>query len=1111
MRLDAAEQWVLQQCAAGGVADLAAAPAALGSRTLRAEALRLLLLGVPVETPGKPAEAALLPCGLVVANAVIAGRLDLTRAHSPRGDAACPPLVLRGCRFDAGGVPPQPQQRPLPDIDLSHARIAHLSLVDCRLSHLDLREAQIDGEFDFSGLAAPADGALCRIDASGAAVRGSVHGLGAKLELAPDPAHPAHQPAPMALLMRDAVVGGSLHLRAGFVARGGVRLPRRVGGDVWLEAAELHGAGSGEALMGQRCEVAGGVAMRPGHGGGRVLPFIANGALNLVDIRVGQGLVIDLASTAPSPGAGSAPALTLSNAKVGGDLYVDVDRQPVQARALRVGNEANFTAHGAAAPALDLTFATFGPSLFLGGGFGAVDLHAACGGTLICVEPGRPRDIALREARFSNTMTLRADGELDLRSLCCDDSVEVWAAQPAALRLRADSASVGHDLVLHGRFVSVALARGRIDGRLDLRDAAVEEMAAVGLRVRAQTLLPGELLGPVDLSSGLFEGGVATGAAVTRLHVRRVNSQLVVAELNLEDARVVGDLKIDRLVREPETGVARVPARLPDWLQAADARFELHERVLRCYPDATLVELHRRVDGGAADAAPEFEIASFIVSAQHSFYGRLDGNSAALHDANAPLGLTLQNADQAVDYLRLFCGCLWGAETSFVLAEPAASAPWLQAADAEAQAAVEAQLQPPSARAADGGGWDCEATLVYQAELFASSFHIAADGQVTMTADRSLAKLAQPPFADAGGGLRRYRPRSADERWHQLSGDWQRSDDAEARQSLVVAASRPRVETGGEAGAHLPVRVRLGGCRCDTLDDDDGRSWGDDADGAAPRVRAELAGFVYDDLADGLRASSPRSALNAEATPGAGAPRGLYGLELAERRLKWLQAHAPRDEPFNPRAHEQLVGVLNRRGDEEAARRVLLEKLKAQRRDMAARRPLLAATLYGALELPFQFGLFWRHAVVTVLAVWFAGAWFFDAANHGGLRVLPLGSASVVWDFGRVPTLVVDSRAVADVVMLEHGEPVQATRRADAAPGAVSELRCGEQIEPLVYALDAMVPLLDLHQEDRCTISGDAEAVGWRLGSAFYSLLGAYVTSLFVLTISGVLRRSVER
>jgi hypothetical protein len=76
-----------------------------------------------------------------------------------------------------------------------------------------------------------------------------------------------------------------------------------------------------------------------------------------------------------------------------------------------------------------------------------------------------------------------------------------------------------------------------------------------------------------------------------------------------------------------------------------------------------------------------------------------------------------------------------------------------------------------------------------------------------------------------------------------------------------------------------------------------------------------------------------------------------------------------------------------------------------------------------------------------------------------------------------------------------------------ASAAKESEVPCGEQIEPALYAADVFIPLIDLRQEQRCTISSRPDAWGWRWAKALYALIGWLIVSLSIFTIGGFARR----
>lgn len=76
---------------------------------------------------------------------------------------------------------------------------------------------------------------------------------------------------------------------------------------------------------------------------------------------------------------------------------------------------------------------------------------------------------------------------------------------------------------------------------------------------------------------------------------------------------------------------------------------------------------------------------------------------------------------------------------------------------------------------------------------------------------------------------------------------------------------------------------------------------------------------------------------------------------------------------------------------------------------------------------------------------------------------------------------------------------------------------CNLNVSSLIYALDMFIPLIDLDQERRCGIRDGLPSEPhdryfvWRLAKALYEMLGWIITSLVILTITGVLRRDLER
>ena len=110
------------------------------------------------------------------------------------------------------------------------------------------------------------------------------------------------------------------------------------------------------------------------------------------------------------------------------------------------------------------------------------------------------------------------------------------------------------------------------------------------------------------------------------------------------------------------------------------------------------------------------------------------------------------------------------------------------------------------------------------------------------------------------------------------------------------------------------------------------------------------------------------------------------------------------------------------------------------------------------------------------------------------------------------PILVVSSSTVSSVAApgSSSGQMHPTLIYAAAENAVPGELPCGDAIDPRLYALETFVPALELHQSAKCEVSARPDADGWRWARALYSALGWIITSLTILTVSGVLRRDIE-
>lgn len=225
------------------------------------------------------------------------------------------------------------------------------------------------------------------------------------------------------------------------------------------------------------------------------------------------------------------------------------------------------------------------------------------------------------------------------------------------------------------------------------------------------------------------------------------------------------------------------------------------------------------------------------------------------------------------------------------------------------------------------------------------------------------------------------------------------------------------------------------------------------------------------------------------------------------RRLEWLARHPKVDTSGNPtyrpEPFERLTRYFRAQGLYDEARVIARNRLDIERRlkTFVLLRPY--TWFYGRA---FDYGMDPIRALIVffvcVMTGW-GGAYVADKGFNPASFPSPFNQA---WLPRIAPVLVLDAEPVNPIASGDDA----AFMRQEAARPLATELPCNDEIEPLIYALDVFVPALDLRQESRCTVTTHASAGLWRALLVIYSVLGWIVTSLTLLTITGILRRHAE-
>jgi hypothetical protein len=272
-------------------------------RVVRAALLRALLLGVPLEPPEDDGGARVYVVrapGVRLVGARIEGPLDLTDCTGTDA-GALPGLTLEDCDLTDG-------------VDLSNAHLTRLSLEGSRIHKVRLRGLRLDGSLDFAGVHGATPLSAAWIDAYGVVVRGEVRGHGAKLRVLPEPRIVVPGQQRYALQLYSAAIDGSVLLRDGVEAIGGVNVAAaRIRGDFSAIGARME-AGEGDALRAQAVRIDG--VMLLDH-------LDTNGCVWLVGAKIGGTLQFNGATLRNRTDNGRGTALAAFNAEIAGDVRLD--------------------------------------------------------------------------------------------------------------------------------------------------------------------------------------------------------------------------------------------------------------------------------------------------------------------------------------------------------------------------------------------------------------------------------------------------------------------------------------------------------------------------------------------------------------------------------------------------------------------------------------------------------------------------------------------------------------------------------------------------------------------------------------------------------------------
>jgi hypothetical protein len=304
------------------------------------------------------------------------------------------------------------------------------------------------------------------------------------------------------------------------------------------------------------------------------------------------------------------------------------------------------------------------------------------------------------------------------------------------------------------------------------------------------------------------------------------------------------------------------------------------------------------------------------------------------------------------------------------------------------------------------------------------------------------------------------------------------------------------------------ITIDLRGLHIEELRDEGGAGWGNS-------VRLWMEGFKYARLTpresprtpDGIMISDDGWRWGLRLIPSRWRRLGnKRSEEISKLRQDWLdRQYFDKDHPqraeFTPGAYQQLVKTLNSDGLYDEAREISSAKLTQENSvsDKISRKVFWWLFKFGfgyGLSPPKAVRTFVFFLILGSLSAWIAGE---------GIPWLPLFRLQPI-----KPVLFLNTTPPQTMIVEEKGSKfsIHPLKAADKTAVHMDEVPCDGRVNPVLYALDVFVPVLDLRQQTTCSIA--REHWIWRFIQAGYAIMGWFLTPLTLLTFSGILKRHLE-
>lgn len=1033
--------------------------------------LRNTILGVGVPEKYRNLRA-ISQAALHFRNARIEGRLMLDQLSAP-GNGALPALVFEKCHF-AGGL------------TLAHSHFAGLKVSDCSVDRIDvnvpaiaLDGACIANDVGITDWKPSEDDGLSWMSARNARIDGDL-----KLDRSMFRSGEARAGISISDLrhyacsIAGADISGRITAFHGFVAYGGFSMAdAHIQGDAWFTGALLT-AIEADAFNAQSTRIDGSLMLdsRPDFDGNMetLRRFRAVGPLHMLGIQLGGALYLNGARIWVSQQGPIVNAIQLANAKIKGGLYAD-------------------------------------------------DLGTAIAGDVSLINASIESDCLLSGVslgtRFSYSVTasgLKVAGAVSIIDfLLLPDRYfkkihleEFFKREFGAASFISEGSSRNSILIDNARVGSLLIGRGERSGTARRSSVIKGGVSAKNLVSQGDCMVDAQIEGDVNFSGLTIDNGSLLLAGLSLKGLRKGERP----KMDLSNSDIAKAIKV-----QESNFLPQAPSNIRRRVLCAMPGYELVE-ILWPGPKARMTG--HIIQRGAIRPSWIDRLRGATPSKINNITN-LTGQSTPFHRWNEAKVLSLDTIDNVREFLQLFCAYVQGDKGAFHIIESVGDLPAVeidtesqakeidkaksafadagpeQRDEAQANLELEQQLSEMSPKdieqsikkieiEEDGNSYRAVATVLYGKQLFQSKFRIQRGPEnkdiplIEMLEDVAVSPMLKLDLDFDGRVINGGEDAAL----------WPVGPALPAMEELsgIVFAEDAQLmsQHGPETLAFDKADINLTDARCDTLVDGGGSAWPADA-------RLMLDRFTYRHAQDRRTISAGESNEKSawETRYEWLTQDGEEGDGRATKKERIIKAYCP--QPF-----EQAIFVARASGDEQTACELEIRKnqIEAWRAAQLYRRPL---EIVGGLAMTgYLFGSFGWHllGLTSVTPAPLTLADFFIAIGIFFLllKLFSLGNALLRIGFGyfRKPLnatvtvaagvligwLGVDAanlndRLVIDVIpaatmVSDLGQPRIGVTMGDDR--VQSNIRCGHEINSVIYALDVFIPLIDLRMEGRCAV-----------------------------------------